>query len=128
MPCGSCSVSRSENGDCFMFPSRLLAIACLVLFCGVLRSGEDKPAYRVLGADTGHVAIVGPDGKLEWDYPNKAECHDLTLLPGGNILMVTGRATVSEVTRDKKIVWNYEAKPKDGYKGRVEVHAFQRLD
>ena len=28
---------------------------------------------------------------------------------------------------DKKIVWKYEAKPKAGYKGRVEVHAFQPL-
>ena len=32
------------------------------------------------------------------------------------------------MTPEKKIVWKYEAKPKAGYKGRVEIHAFQRLD
>lgn len=91
---------------------------------------DDPPrpsAYRVLGADNGRVAILGSKGEIEWEYPNKAECHDLHLLPNGNILMATGRATVSEVTREKKIVWQYEAKAKTGYAGRVEVHAFQRL-
>ena len=32
------------------------------------------------------------------------------------------------MTPDKKVVWKYEAKPKEGYKGRIEIHAFQRLD
>jgi hypothetical protein len=31
------------------------------------------------------------------------------------------------MTPEKKIVWQYEARPKAGYTGRVEVHAFQRL-
>src|SRR5439155_25011061 len=30
--------------------------------------------------------------------------------------------------RDKKVVWSYEAKQKPGYTGRIEIHAFQRLD
>ncbi len=89
---------------------------------------NEKPEHRVLGADKGHVAIVKPTGEVEWEYPNKAECHDLWLLPNGNVLMATGRATVAEVSPDKKVVWSYEAKPKPGYNGRVEVHAFQRLD
>ena len=49
------------------------------------------------------------------------------LLPNGNLLLHTGPATVIEMTPEKKVVWKYEAKPKEGYKGRVEVHAFQRL-
>ena len=36
--------------------------------------------------------------------------------------------TVIEVTPDKKIVWRYEAKPKTGYSGGIEIHAVQRLD
>jgi hypothetical protein len=31
------------------------------------------------------------------------------------------------MTPKKEIVWKYEAKPKEGYKGPVEVHSFQRL-
>ncbi|MCE9606564.1 MAG: PQQ-binding-like beta-propeller repeat protein, partial [Planctomycetia bacterium] len=32
-----------------------------------------------------------------------------------------------EMTPAKEIAWQYEALPKSGYAGRVEVHAFQRL-
>ncbi len=52
----------------------------------------------------------------------------MSLLANGNILLATGPARIAEVNRDKKIVWQYESKPKKGYKGRIEVHAFQRLD
>ncbi|TBU86742.1 hypothetical protein DNJ96_19170, partial [Stutzerimonas kirkiae] len=45
----------------------------------------------------------------------------------GNILTHTSHTTVVEISPKKEIVWKYEAKPKAGYKGKVEVHAFQRL-
>ena len=83
--------------------------------------------YRVLGWDKNHIAIVDMKGKVEWEYPNEAgSMHDVQLLPNGNILFHNG-ATVREVTRDKKIVWEYVSKPKEGYSGRVTVHAFERL-
>lgn len=93
------------------------------------KSGSEptKEKRRVLAADKGHVAIVNGAGEVEWEYANRAECHDLTLLPNNNVLLSTGPATVVEVTPEKKIVWRYEARPVDGYKGRVEIHAFQRL-
>src|SRR5262245_57384664 len=101
-----------------MTPSfRILLAAGLVMIGCVVRAKEQR-ASRVLGADNGRVAVVAADGKVEWEYANKAECHDVCLLPGGNVLMVTGRATVSEITPDKKVAWSYEAKPKEGYKGR----------
>jgi hypothetical protein len=87
----------------------------------------DPPAYRVLAADKGHVAIVDAAGKVEWEYANKAECHDLWMLTNGNVLLALGPATVAEVSPEKQVVWRYEAKPKPGYTGRVEVHAFQPL-
>jgi hypothetical protein len=87
----------------------------------------DPPAYRVLAQDNGHVAVVGPGGKIEWEVECKYNSHDIHMLPNGNLLLHTGPATVTEMTPEKKLVWKYEAKPKEGYKGPVEVHSFQRL-
>ena len=102
----------------------LLSLLLLSLASPVIAAG---PGYRVLAQDNGHVAIVGADGKVEWQVECKYNSHDIHLLSTGNLLLHTGPATVTELTRDKKVVWQYEAKPKAGYTGRVEVHAFQRL-
>jgi Mala s 1-like protein len=101
--------------------------AALFLSPGITRA-EEKPAYRVLGNDKGKVAIVNSRGEVEWEYPSRFDGHDLWLLANGNVLLATGAARVAEVTPKKRIVWQYESKPKEGYQGRVEVHAFQRLD
>ena len=102
-----------------------LLVLCLV---AVAPAAEPtRPAYRVLGADRGHVAIVNARGEVEWEAPAAAEVHDLTLLPNGNVLFPTDPTTVVEMTPAKKVVWRHVARPKAGYAGRVEVHAFQRL-
>lgn len=103
----------------------LLALAAALAAVPVLAA--DPPAYRVLAQDKGHVAIVRPDGSVEWEVECKYNSHDIHLLPNGNLLLHTGPATVTEMTPKKEVVWTYEAKPKAGYTGRVEVHAFQRL-
>lgn len=106
----------------------LLSLAALVLAIPALAADPPKhPGYRVLAQDKGHVAIVGPDGKLEWEVPCKYNSHDIQMLPGGNVLLHTADAVVTELTSKKEVVWKYEARPKPGYKGRVEVHAFERL-
>jgi hypothetical protein len=105
---------------------QMLPVALLVL--SNLAPAAETPKYRVLAQDKGRVAVVGPDGKVEWELECKYNSHDVHRLPDGNLLLHTGPATVAEVTPDKRFVWKYEAKPKDGYNGRVEVHAFQRLD
>lgn len=91
-------------------------------------TADEKPAYSVLAADNGRVAIVNSAGEVEWEVANKAEVHDLALLPNGNLMFPTDRTTIVEMTREKKVVWKYEAKQKPGYTGRIEIHAFQRLD
>jgi hypothetical protein len=88
----------------------------------------EAPAYKVLASDKGHLAIVNAKGEIEWEMPIKHDVHDLHVLPNGNILTQTSHTLTVEIEPKKKeIVWKYESKPKDGYKGRVEVHAFQRL-
>ncbi len=110
---------------------RFVFSAALVLTVGLASSGlnaAEKPAYRVLAVDRGHAAIVNPKGEVEWEYPCKHDAHDIALLANGNVLLITGPTTVVEVTPEKKIAWKHEAKPKEGYKGKVEIHAIQRLD
>ena len=102
-----------------------LSLACIAFALPALAA--DPPKHRVLAQDNGRVAIVGTDGKIEWEVACGHNSHDIALLPNGNLLLHTGGATVTEMTPKKEVVWKYEAKPKEGYKGRVEVHAFQRL-
>lgn len=84
--------------------------------------------YRLLGADKKRVAILNENGRVEWEIANPApETHDIQMLPNGNVLFQTGYTTVVEVNREKQVVWRYEAKPKDGYSGRVEIHSYQRV-
>jgi hypothetical protein len=105
----------------------------LFAFSGINTPAEEKaepkkPTYRVLAVDKGHAAIVNAKGEVEWEVPCKHDAHDIAMLANGNVLLHTGPTTIVEMTLEKKIVWKHEAKPKEGYKGPIEIHAFQRLD
>jgi hypothetical protein len=94
------------------------------------RAEQTGPARRVLAADdsTRRLAIVAPDGSLEWEMKVGA-IHDASVLPNGNVLFQQGWTKIVEVTPDKRTVWEYDAAKVNGNDGkRVEVHAFQRLD
>ncbi len=65
----------------------------------------------------GKVFIVTAEGKVEWEY-NSGNCNDLWVLPNGNLLFNTGHG-VREVTRDKRVVFDYKSKS--------EIYACQRL-
>ncbi|MBI3853934.1 MAG: hypothetical protein HY298_27220 [Verrucomicrobia bacterium] len=65
----------------------------------------------------GKVFIVAADGQVEWEHPAPS-CNELWVLPNGNLLFTTGHG-VKEVTREKKVVFNYESKS--------EIYACQRL-
>lgn len=106
-----------------------LLLAVAALGCAARLPAADPVSHRVLAADrsTGKVAIIAADGSVEWEFPNRHDVHDLWMLPNGNVLTHVSHTTVVEVNPKKEAVWKYEAKPKPGYAGRVEVHAFQRL-
>lgn len=65
----------------------------------------------------GKVFIVSAEGKVEWEYPAPSG-NDLWVLPNGNLLFNTGHG-VQEVTRDKRVVFDYQS--------RSEIYACQRL-
>jgi hypothetical protein len=90
---------------------------------------QSGPPRRVLAADdsAGRIAIVAPDGSLEWEMKVGA-IHDAALLPNGHILLQQGWTRVIEVTTNRQVIWEYDAAKRNGNEGRrVEVHAFQRL-
>ena len=78
--------------------------------------GQSRP-FACADFTQGKVFIVAADGKIQWEHPAPS-CTDLWVLPNGNLLFTTGHG-VKEVTREKKVVFNYESKS--------EIFACQRL-
>lgn len=74
-------------------------------------------AFACTDYTQGKVFIVSKEGKVEWEYPAPS-CNDLSVLPNGNLLFNTGHG-VQEVTRAKKLVFDYQSKS--------EIYACQRL-
>lgn len=102
------------------FFNRLFASAGLAT--GLLSSlapaaPTNGPAFAGTDYTQGKVFLVAPDGKIEWEYQTTS-CNDLWVLPNGNLLFNTGHG-VSEVTRDKQVVFDYQSKS--------EIYACQRL-
>ena len=81
-----------------------------------IQTGTPHP-FACADYSQGKVFIVSAAGKVEWEY-KAPSCNDVWVLPGGNLLFVTGHG-VKEVSRDNTVVFNYESKS--------EIYACQRL-
>ncbi|HZN34686.1 MAG TPA: PQQ-binding-like beta-propeller repeat protein [Pirellulaceae bacterium] len=105
------------------------AVLAVGLLSVAVRAAEPAAgtAYRVLAQDQGRVAIIDAHGGVEWEVACKHNSHDIACLANGNFLLHTGPAKIDELTPGKQLVWTYTARPRPGYSGRVEIHAFQRL-
>jgi hypothetical protein len=101
--------------------------AALTLAAPTLATPAKPVTHRVLAQDRDHVVLLNAKGEVEWSAPCGGTAHDLWVLPNGNILTQTGYSNVVEMDRTGKIVWRYDAKPKPGYTGGIEIHAFQPL-
>ncbi len=111
------------------FRRSIIPAMCAIAF--VLQSLQAaEPARRFIAADSsrGRVAIIGEDGKTEWDY-KIGPLHDLHVLPNGHVLLQTSWTDVAEVNpANNEIVWRYDAKSRPENKDKaLEIHAFQRL-
>jgi hypothetical protein len=98
-----------------------------MLFLSSPASDDKSISHTILAQDRGHVVLLSDKGEIQWEVPCPMNSHDLSVLPSGNFLLHTGGAKIVEMTRDKKIVWEWESKPVAPYSGRVEIHGFQRL-
>ena len=103
-------------------------VAILPLLAPARAADTDKVTHRFAAAVQGKIVILDKDGKIEWELKNNFVSHDMQVLDNGNILYIRGNATVAEVNKDGKTVWEHTSKPVGDYKGAVEVHACQRLD
>lgn len=79
--------------------------------------GAVRHAFVCTDYTQGKVFIVSKEGKAEWEYPAET-CNDIWVLPNGNLLFNTGHG-VREVTRDKKVVFDYQS--------ASDIYACQRL-
>lgn len=95
---------------------RIVCIVSLVA-CAVL--ADEAPGRHFACADysQGKVFIFAPGGEIEWEADAPA-CDEMWVLPNGNVLFTTGNG-VTEMDRDKNVVFRYESK--------TEVYACQRL-
>ena len=92
-------------------------LAGLVALTALTVAAEPGPPFVCTDYTQGKVFIVSADGKVEWDYAAPF-CNDLWVLPNSNLLFNTGHG-VQEVTREKKVVFDYQSKS--------EIFACQRL-
>lgn len=107
-----------------------LFVLATLLF--LVHSNAAPPERIVIGAEAGKgVAVVDPGdhNKVLWQHKIGA-VHDLHLLPNGHFLTQDGWPNVVELDLAGHVVWSYDATkmnrtPGDG---KVEVHAYQRLN
>ena len=102
----------------------IVVVWCVLCVLGV--SFAQAPSVKMLPhaficTDYGgnKVCLVSAKGEIEWEY-KAARPQDAWMLANGNILLTHVRG-VQEVTRDKKVVWEYKTK-----RGN-EIHACQPL-
>jgi outer membrane protein assembly factor BamB len=112
-------------------PVTRLASLPLLLTCTAAFAEQTGTPRRLIAGDydKNRIAIISPAGKMEWEQPfSGSECHDLQVLPNGNILFQQSWTKIVEMTPAHKIVWSYDSATMNGNAGKqVQVHAFQRL-
>lgn len=114
---------------------RLLTL-CLLLIATVLPTHAENnektiaPGRKVIISDSSKqtLALLEADGTIAWRV-KIGPLHDLHVLPNGNILFQKNWTHILEVDpKTDKVVWEYHCKPTDEGAGKVEAHAFQRLE
>ena len=105
------------------------AVRMIVVAFTVFASSAAQAQHRLVTQGNDHLAIIGRDGKAEWQMP-WGGIHDVHVLSNGNIMVQQGASKVVEINRDRhEVVWTYDSAVSNGNAGRpVEVHAFQPLD
>jgi PQQ-like domain len=95
--------------------------------------------HRLVVQGNGKLAIVGRDGRIEWQMPWEG-IHDVHVLSGDKLMVQQGPSRVAEIDIAKReVIWTYDSATSNGNASngntssantahRVEVHAFQPLE
>lgn len=107
---------------------RGLVAAALTLAIGWMTLATAHARHRFITQGKGRLAIVDPEGIVEWEMP-WGGIHDIHVLPNGNVMVQQGPGKIAEIDRQtKQVVWSYDSATQNGNAGKpVEVHAFQPL-
>ena len=105
--------------------------ALLLCLCCEAVPEHARPELPLLLCDSSkqRAAIIDPDGSVRWER-TIGPAHDLHWLPNGHVLMQDSWTNLLEVDpATDTVVWEYDARQAlpDGYDGKLEVHAFERL-
>jgi outer membrane protein assembly factor BamB len=91
--------------------------AALVLSAGLCLASDPtaisgRLSGKILATGDQRVMVLSTTGQVEWEYPTKL-AHDVWMLPNGHVLFADGE-TVTEVTREKQVVFQYRAAEQKG--------------
>lgn len=115
---------------------RRLLTLCLLLFVTALPTQADEvektiaPGRKVIISDSSKqtLAMIDADGTIAWRY-KIGPLHDLHVLDNGNILFQKNWTHIIEIApKTNEVAWEYHCKPTKEGAGKVEAHAFQRLE
>ncbi len=98
----------------------LFAVLALAALWSASAADPVRHRYIKSGCGSESVAIVAPDGQVEWEYKIADETSDAWLLPNGNVIFAYKHG-VREVKPDQSTVWEFKA-PAD-----AEIHSCQPL-
>lgn len=84
-----------------------LGVLAAGLQVGALADSPSRHRFLCCDYQGNNVAIVAPDGSIEWEFAAQTP-QDCWQLPNGNVLFCY-RNGAKEVTRDKKVVWEYQS-------------------
>src|SRR5581483_404036 len=107
--------ARPEMHGALLMKRRLAVLLMLIAPAAATAAG-----HRLLVADYSkhRIAIIGADGKTEWEH-KIGDLHDLHLLENGNVLCQLSWTRLVEIDpRTDQVVWEYDAATSNGNAGQ----------
>ena len=100
---------------------RRILLSLALVICPAVLLAEDEIRHSFFIAGPSFTGIIGEDGQEVWDA-GKPAARDGYVLPNGNVL-IAWSSEVKELTRDKKVVFEFKLTA-----GNNEIGTVERLD
>jgi hypothetical protein len=103
-----------------------MKIICVCILTLLLVSNSLLAQHRFVTQEKGNLTIINKEGQVEWQM-KFGGIHDIQVLPNGNIITHQGTKIVEVSVKEKKVIWEFNAKSIATAK-RIEVHSCHRLE